>query len=137
MDATVDGEATVTEHDDETINEGVSPRVANQPGQPTAKDRREHEVCHVPYRSWCKHCVQGRGRRRPHSRIGSGRDEDLPHAAIDYTFVTQNGAKKPEDLTEEEEVDDSKAKTVLVMKDSLVESIFAYVVSKNGTANEE
>ena len=80
--------------------------------------------------------MKGRGRRRPHCRIGSGRDEDLPHAAIDYTFFTQNGDKKSEDLTEEEKVDDTKAKTVLVMKDSLVESIFAYVVSKKGTANE-
>ena len=123
--------------EDETENEGVAPKVARQPGQPTAEERRAHEVCHVPYRSWCKHCVRGRGRRRPHCRIGSGRDEDLPHAAIDYTFFTQNGAKKAEDLTEEEKIDESKARTVLVMKDSLVESIFAYVVSKKGATHEE
>ena len=135
----VEDAATVQGNDDDedTINEGVAPKVARQPGQPTAQERREHEVCHVPYRSWCRHCVRGRGRRRPHCRIGSGRDEDLPHAAIDYTFFTQNVAKKSEDLTEEEKVDDRKATTVLVMKDSLVESIFAYVVSKKGTANEE
>ena len=123
--------------EEETMNEGVAPKVARQPGQPIAQQRREHEVCHVPYRDWCKHCVRGRGRRRPHCRIGSGRDEDLPHAALDYTFFTQSGAKRAAELTEEEKNDETKAKTVLVMKDSLVEAVFAYVVGKKGAANEE
>ena len=39
--------------------EGVCPRVASDPGRPTAKEIREHEVCHVPFRAWCRHCVRG------------------------------------------------------------------------------
>ena len=137
--ARLDMEATIDGDDDESEieHEGVAPKVARQPDQPTAQQRREHDLCHVPYRSWCKHCVRGRGKRRAHSRIKSGRDEDLPHAAIDYTFFTQAGAKKAEDLSEEEKLDESKANTVLVMKDSMIGSIFAYLVGKKGATNED
>ena len=137
--ARLDMEATIDGDDDESEieHEGVAPKVARQPDQPTAQQRREHDICHVPYRSWCKHCVRGRGKRRAHSRIKSGRDEDLPHAAIDYTFFTQAGAKKAEDLSEEEKLDESKANTVLVMKDSMIGSIFAYLVGKKGATNED
>ena len=31
------------------------------PGQPTAEERRTHEITHLPYRSWCPTCVAGRG----------------------------------------------------------------------------
>ena len=28
---------------------------------PTKAEIYEHEVTHLPYRSWCKHCVHGKG----------------------------------------------------------------------------
>ena len=33
---------------------------------PTKKEREEHEATHCPYRSWCRHCVRGRGRNSLH-----------------------------------------------------------------------
>ena len=30
------------------------------PQQPTAQERLEHELTHLPYRSWCSACVQAR-----------------------------------------------------------------------------
>lgn len=31
---------------------------------PSEEERREHELTHVPYRSWCHRCVWGRGPER-------------------------------------------------------------------------
>ena len=50
--------------DEHVENEGVAPKVATDPGMPTARQRAEHEVCHVPYCPWCVHCVRARGRAR-------------------------------------------------------------------------
>ena len=30
--------------------------------------KREHEMTHVPYRSWCRHCVRGRGKEMNHKK---------------------------------------------------------------------
>ena len=32
------------------------------PRQPSEEERRTHNLTHLPYRSWCEHCVKGRGR---------------------------------------------------------------------------
>ena len=37
-----------------------SPRVCDAPKQPSDRERALHEVTHLPYKSWCPHCVAGR-----------------------------------------------------------------------------
>ena len=39
------------------------------PDMPTQSERDEHDLTHWPYRSWCKHCVEGRGIEMGH-RLG-------------------------------------------------------------------
>ena len=55
---------------------------------------------HIPCRSWCAHCVRGRGRNDPH-RSGGGRrgPRDHPHFAIDYGFLKANNL---DDLADQE-----------------------------------
>ena len=36
--------------------------------RPTQKERAEHDTTHIPFRSWCDHCVMGRGKSAPHNR---------------------------------------------------------------------
>ena len=36
-------------------------KVGADPAQPGAADVAEHRVTHMPYRSWCRHCVVERG----------------------------------------------------------------------------
>ena len=40
--------------------------VVKDPDTPTAKEVAEHEITHLPRRSWCAACVAGRSRDRPH-----------------------------------------------------------------------
>ena len=39
------------------------------PNMPTQSERDDHDLTHYPYRSWCKHCVEGRGVEMGH-RLG-------------------------------------------------------------------
>ena len=41
------------------------------PKQPTDEERRVHNLTHLPYRSWCEHCVKGRGREADHKHLKS------------------------------------------------------------------
>ena len=34
---------------------------------PSRAEIEEHELTHLPFRNWCRHCVKGRA-RKPHTR---------------------------------------------------------------------
>jgi hypothetical protein len=76
-------------------------RVENRPGQ---EEVDEHNVSHVPFRSWCKHCVKGKAVNRGHSR--SVAVSEVPVISIDYAFVNENGEerKKRKEREREREV---------------------------------
>ena len=58
-------------------------KVVTDPGKPTAQEVAEHEITHLPHRSWCPSCVAGRARDRPHVR-SRGRDEhSIPTIVFD------------------------------------------------------
>ena len=59
----MDGEEVETEC--EEFGARVTKKIAD-PRKPKAEDIDEHEKTHLPYRSWCRHCVRGRGRQMPH-----------------------------------------------------------------------
>ena len=46
---------------------GAEARVLPDPGEPTPSQVEDHRACgHVPYRSWCDECVQGRATGEQH-----------------------------------------------------------------------
>ena len=93
------------------------------PSDPTAAEVEEHEATgHVQYRTWCKHCVAGRGIGQQHrTREEELRAQDgLPVIASDYTFMSQSGAE------------DGRAKPILVVKDSRTSSVAATFVDAKG-----
>ena len=59
--------------DEVTIQEEVAPlKTAPAPIKPCAADVEEHNITHMPYRSWCDSCVGGRGFAEPTKSQGSG-----------------------------------------------------------------
>ena len=60
-------------------------KAALDPGQPSAREMAEHELTHCPFRSWCAHCVRGRGQASPHNVRGE-REDQVPLVAMDYCF---------------------------------------------------
>ena len=46
-------------------------RARKPPPGPTTEESDKHELTHVAFRSWCRHCVPGRAREDPHRRIAT------------------------------------------------------------------
>ena len=85
--------------DDDVMDDKEEPSEDSRPvkgGQsrvmmPTLKERHEHERTHLPYRSWCRHCVAARASNPAHR----GRkfpavveeDKDTKHVSYGYCFV--------------------------------------------------
>ena len=73
----------------EHAEDAVVPKPAPSPCSPTRAERESHEATHLPYRSWCSICVQGRA-DNPHRRRAPPSADDerrLPEVHIDYAFL--------------------------------------------------
>ena len=65
-------------------DEARTVRKMADPKLPTAKEVSEHCPTHLPYRSWCEHCMKGRGLQMAHKgkqRGQPGRTRD-PHGFL-------------------------------------------------------
>ena len=59
------------------------------PVKPCQSDIDDHNITHLPYRSWCAQCVMGRGKEMPHCR--SAGDGVLPEIHCDFFFIGEEG----------------------------------------------
>ena len=134
----------VVDKRDEEVAEGVDPegqdanedsideehdaaegKVLPDPGEPTASQVEDHRANgHIPYRSWCRECVAGRGAGEQHRRrIG---DRAVCVLFFDYLFLDASWQKVERNGLSEDrsEVD----LTILVVRDSKGKSLFGHVV---------
>ena len=68
---------------------------------PTQVEREEHERTHVPYRSWCRHCVAARASNSAHRggkfTTAVEKDKDMKQVSKDHCFMQDqpgNGTSK-------------------------------------------
>ena len=98
--------------------------------QPTHSEYLDHCISHYPFRAWCKHCLEGRGREFGHeAHRGDKEAWMMPVISFDYCFVSDRG-----EVTNEEgfvAAGESAAK-VLVIRDSKSKCVFAHVVPSKG-----
>ena len=109
---------------DEEEEEDVQPmRAETTPKTPTAEEYRVHRLTHLPYRSWCPHCVRAKKKNPPHKRKRKDEKEErsMPVIAIDYMFMTGRGA--------------DKSRPLVVIKDSMKEGVWAFMTLKKGAGN--
>ena len=72
------------------IEEGRMPQQMPAPQHVSQSEREEHEITHTPYRTWCKFCVQGRGRKSPHSHQDNAtRGRGVPKISLDYFLLSE------------------------------------------------
>ena len=74
---------TQLESDDEEQQQGTRAKAVQAPKQPTPQEILEHNVTHLPYRSWCPICVQSRGRQNNHPKQHS----KLPIIQLDFGYI--------------------------------------------------
>ena len=56
-----------TEEEDEQQSANKA-KAMMQPVQPTPQEIQQHNLTHMPYRSWCPVCIQSRGRQTSHQQ---------------------------------------------------------------------
>ena len=102
--------------DDEMVCQPCEPMI--EPKVPTAAEIMAHNITHLPYRSWCPHCVAA---RRPNSHHARSKTEDRkasPLLVADYCFMKDN---EDEDIV-----------TVLVVRLYPAKAILATVCPSKG-----
>ncbi len=92
-------------------------RPARDPGAPTQAMRDAHSATHLPFRSWCAECVQGRRDAPPHHRTKRGAGE-VPEVAFDYAYIRRD--------------DEDETATLLVMRDRDSKALRAWVLERKG-----
>ena len=60
----VEGEDEASEEDSEEAGQRKTVKLQD-PLMPTAAERAEHELTHIPYRSWCSFCQRPRQTGKP------------------------------------------------------------------------
>ena len=65
-----------------------APKLSNMPVAPTQQEIEDHNVNHLPFRSWCKHCVRGRSKAHAH-KLNDSRISDVAVVSIDYKSATE------------------------------------------------
>ena len=85
-DELVVDEEVLKEHDPDEQHGDRKLINVHDPKLPTEEEVRQHLMCHLPYRSWCHHCIRGRGRERDHRRRLEDHVEGIPEHHLDYCF---------------------------------------------------
>ena len=98
------------------------------PNMPTLSQVLEHNVTHCPYRVWCRHCVEGRGREFGHLSCRPCEPRGAPTVSFDYAFIGDKG-----EITSQEQADtEIGAAKLLVVRDSKSKAVFGHVVPVKG-----
>ena len=135
-----DGEIRVSEDVEEDPDDMLckecheAPDVAKavrDPGTPTPLQRAMHDLNHWPYRSWCDPCVRGRATGQQHRGIkGEFALSDVTRVLMDYGFLHEE-----ETTTEGEHGEEKQSQvsmTMMVMLETLCESVWSYAVEGKG-----
>ena len=104
------------------------------PNMPTQSERDDHDLTHYPYRSWCKHCVEGRGVDMGHRMGGDHSSRGVAIISFDYIFVTDGSVHSRDEWekSDEREVDGKTMLKVLVVRDMRSKAVFAHAVETKG-----
>ena len=92
--------------------EGARAKVYPLPHEPTMQERLQHEATHLPFRSWCRHCMQGKARALPHASADHSEDT-VPTLGFDFAFLRTSSdgisfSRRESDESESKERDESR-----------------------------
>ena len=106
----------VEEHEEAGVRKPV--KMLN-PRLPSREEVEEHNLTHLPFRSWCQHCVKGCGRAADHHT--QSRQDGLPEIHLDYCFLGTEGEEKETVLVLRERPHRMTMSTVVPMKGASLE----------------
>ena len=112
------------EMEGEQAREAVKVRT---PVRVSKEERERHELTHTPFRSWCRHCVMGRGRNQEHKKVDRDEGEEesaVPRISMDYFFLSEEDEKACKN-------------PMVVMVDEKTGEKYARVVASKGLSGSE
>ena len=80
-----DGEAGASE-------EAQDAKAAHRLVRPPQDEVNRHMITHLPFRSWCPHCVRGKSHGKHHSRVKSD-DKCVPTVCFGYMYMHESSDK--------------------------------------------
>ena len=95
-------------------------RKMQDPKMPTKAAIEEHALTHLPFRSWCRHCVRGRGKELPHQQTKD--KPEMPELHVDLCFLG-------------EEADPGNTVTVLVARERVTRMTLATAVPSKSASS--
>ena len=72
--------------EDDLVDNANPAKTLTTPPQPTEAERELHNLTHMPFRSWCKICVQAKARKNYHKQVFDSR----PTVQVDYAFLVSS-----------------------------------------------
>ena len=122
----------------EVDTEVVQAKCAKVPRQPTAEERRKHDLTHWPFRDWCEFCQRGKAANRAHRRgmrkkirRKDEEEDNLPVVSMDYMFLEYSYSREKRGETEKEAMEKGM-RPILVVHDSRSSAVFAHDVGRKG-----
>ena len=70
-------------------SEAIPVKIAKAPIKPSREEVESHMATHLPFRSWCPHCVRGKSKGKPHS-LAKSTGKDMPTIVCDYMFMHES-----------------------------------------------
>ena len=120
--------------------EGRAAKPLAQPRTPSRRIVEEHELTHIPYRSWCVHCRRARGIATPHrgneEEVSEAKEGAISSWSMDYTFLTEDFELLTRTEAEELVYRDKVKDTVLVSTDRKTGGIKAHLVQCKGLGDK-
>ena len=101
------------------------PTMRRAPGEPAKQEIIEHNLTHLPFRSWRPCCVAGKAKQWPHHKtpVAEESEDTVPSIHMDYWF-----------MRDDEVVENV---TAINAKERTTKMFSAHVVRKKGNENEE
>ena len=120
-----------SQDDNEEAREGKALPI---PDTPSRQEVLLHRLTHRPFRSWCPHCIRGKGRAAQSRKSPQkGEHGEVPKLVSDYFFV---GQRRPANQVERDELEaqaEREGQTpVLVLRDTKSRAIFAHACPSKG-----
>jgi len=80
------------EQQDDAALTSLLPSVLPTPAPPSAAEYQSHQLTHLPFASWCPHCVSGKAKETPHRRVRVQTEEHIavPRLEADFLIVDQD-----------------------------------------------
>ena len=113
----------LTVGDEGPSEEGATARGVTVPIRPSQEEVNKHMLTHIPFRSWCPHCVKGKAVDKRHRDSKSNSNACIPIVSIDYAYMTEE---------DKHESEDTGVMPIIVMHDSMSKAVTADVVTSKG-----